>query len=122
MARAEVYERLVRQVPQVRFVVRQVMIRRDHGDQLTSGRAAALDGLRFRTRRQAEERDVDAAPPDPFDQVFAATRGERDVHPRVSMLLLLTINTMAYNTSIALGALFGGLFADHAGVTSVVPS
>lgn len=65
MARAEVYERLVRQVPQVRFVVRQVMIRRDHGDQLTSGRAAALDGLRFRTRRQAEERDVDAAPPDP---------------------------------------------------------
>ncbi|ADB30945.1 major facilitator superfamily MFS_1 [Kribbella flavida DSM 17836] len=32
----------------------------------------------------------------------------------------MSLNTMAYNTSIALGALFGGLFADHAGVTSVV--
>ncbi|UQS26783.1 hypothetical protein L1857_30240 [Amycolatopsis thermalba] len=32
----------------------------------------------------------------------------------------MPLNTMAYNTSIALGALFGGLFADHLGVTSVV--
>jgi predicted MFS family arabinose efflux permease len=32
----------------------------------------------------------------------------------------MSLNTMAYNTSIALGALFGGLFADHAGVNSVV--
>ncbi|WP_326824172.1 MFS transporter [Streptosporangium sp. NBC_01756] len=32
----------------------------------------------------------------------------------------MSLNTMAYNTSIALGALFGGLFADNAGVTSVV--
>ncbi|MFB4268716.1 MFS transporter [Nonomuraea sp. GTA35] len=32
----------------------------------------------------------------------------------------MSLNTMAYNTSIALGALFGGLFADHLGVTSVV--
>ena len=32
----------------------------------------------------------------------------------------MSLNTMAYNTSIALGALFGGLVADHAGVNSVV--
>ncbi|OPG03728.1 MFS transporter [Microbispora sp. GKU 823] len=32
----------------------------------------------------------------------------------------MSLNTMAYNTSIALGALFGGLFADHLGVTGVV--
>ena len=32
----------------------------------------------------------------------------------------MSLNTMAYNTSIALGALFGGLFADNVGVTSVV--
>ena len=32
----------------------------------------------------------------------------------------MSLNTMAYNTSIALGALFGGLFADHVGVASVV--
>ncbi len=32
----------------------------------------------------------------------------------------MSLNTMAYNTSIALGALFGGLFADHLGVTNVV--
>jgi predicted MFS family arabinose efflux permease len=32
----------------------------------------------------------------------------------------MSLNTMAYNTSIALGALFGGLFADHAGVNSVM--
>ncbi|MDQ0379578.1 MFS transporter [Amycolatopsis thermophila] len=32
----------------------------------------------------------------------------------------MSLNTMAYNTSIALGALFGGLFADHLGVSSVV--
>ncbi|MFD0475214.1 hypothetical protein ACFQ0B_48425 [Nonomuraea thailandensis] len=32
----------------------------------------------------------------------------------------MSLNTMAYNTSIALGALFGGLFADHLRVTSVV--
>lgn len=32
----------------------------------------------------------------------------------------MSLNTLAYNTSIALGALFGGLFADHLGVTSVV--
>ncbi|TDU87986.1 putative MFS family arabinose efflux permease [Kribbella voronezhensis] len=31
----------------------------------------------------------------------------------------MSLNTMAYNTSIALGALVGGLFADHAGVRSV---
>lgn len=32
----------------------------------------------------------------------------------------MSLNTMAYNTCIALGALFGGLFADHVGVTSVI--
>ncbi|WP_080038766.1 MFS transporter [[Actinomadura] parvosata] len=32
----------------------------------------------------------------------------------------MSLNTMAYNTSIAIGALIGGLFADHLGVTSVV--
>ncbi|WP_246186740.1 MFS transporter [Microlunatus speluncae] len=32
----------------------------------------------------------------------------------------MSLNTMAYNTSIALGALFGGLFADHVGVSSVI--
>ncbi|GAB2944320.1 MFS transporter [Nonomuraea fastidiosa] len=32
----------------------------------------------------------------------------------------MSLNTMAYNTSIALGALVGGLFADGLGVTSVV--
>ncbi|WP_082310454.1 MFS transporter [Nonomuraea sp. SBT364] len=32
----------------------------------------------------------------------------------------MSLNTMSYNTSIALGALFGGLFADQLGVTSVV--
>ncbi|MEU0091920.1 MFS transporter [Kribbella sp. NPDC006257] len=31
----------------------------------------------------------------------------------------MSLNTMAYNTSIALGALFGGLFADHVDVRSV---
>ncbi|MFF4236187.1 MFS transporter [Actinomadura geliboluensis] len=31
----------------------------------------------------------------------------------------MSLNTMAYNTSIALGALFGGLFADHLGVTNI---
>ncbi|WP_331766170.1 MFS transporter [Embleya sp. NBC_00896] len=32
----------------------------------------------------------------------------------------MSINTLGYNTSLALGALFGGLFADHVGVTSAV--
>ncbi|MER6365104.1 MFS transporter [Kitasatospora sp. NPDC001527] len=32
----------------------------------------------------------------------------------------MSLNTMAYNTCIALGALVGGLFADHTGVTSAV--
>ncbi|WP_410658847.1 MFS transporter [Amycolatopsis sp. lyj-112] len=32
----------------------------------------------------------------------------------------MSLNTMAYNTSIALGALFAGLLADNAGITSVV--
>jgi predicted MFS family arabinose efflux permease len=32
----------------------------------------------------------------------------------------LAINTLGYNTSIALGALFGGLFADHLGIESAV--
>ncbi|GIH80841.1 MFS transporter [Planobispora longispora] len=32
----------------------------------------------------------------------------------------MSLNTMAYNTSIALGALFGGLLADNLGVASVV--
>nr|WP_269217897.1 MFS transporter [Actinomadura viridis] len=32
----------------------------------------------------------------------------------------MSLNTMAYNTSIAIGALVGGLFADHLSVTSVV--
>lgn len=32
----------------------------------------------------------------------------------------MSLNTMAYNTSIALAALLGGLFADNMGVTSVV--
>jgi predicted MFS family arabinose efflux permease len=32
----------------------------------------------------------------------------------------MSLNTMAYNTSIALGALFGGLFADNLGVRSVM--
>jgi predicted MFS family arabinose efflux permease len=32
----------------------------------------------------------------------------------------MSINTLGYNTSIALGALFGGLFADHTGVPGAV--
>ncbi|MER6346542.1 MFS transporter [Streptomyces sp. NPDC001595] len=32
----------------------------------------------------------------------------------------MSLNTMAYNTCIALGAVFGGLLVDHVGVTSVV--
>ncbi|WP_432072108.1 MFS transporter [Streptomyces wuyuanensis] len=32
----------------------------------------------------------------------------------------MSLNTMAYNTCIALGALVGGLFADHVGVPSVI--
>ncbi|MFC6544033.1 hypothetical protein ACFQES_45750 [Nonomuraea salmonea] len=32
----------------------------------------------------------------------------------------MSLNTMAYNTSIALGALVGGVFADRLGVSSVV--
>jgi predicted MFS family arabinose efflux permease len=32
----------------------------------------------------------------------------------------MSINTLGYNTSIALGALFGGLFADRFGVSSAV--
>ncbi|WP_414945341.1 MFS transporter [Amycolatopsis sp. cmx-11-32] len=32
----------------------------------------------------------------------------------------MSLNTLAYNTSIALGALFAGLLADNAGITSVV--
>lgn len=32
----------------------------------------------------------------------------------------MSLNTMAYNTSIAVGALLGGLFVDNVGVTSVV--
>ncbi|MEU0444295.1 MFS transporter [Streptomyces tendae] len=32
----------------------------------------------------------------------------------------MSLNTMAYNTCIALGALFGGLLVDHVGVTSVL--
>lgn len=32
----------------------------------------------------------------------------------------MSINTLGYNTSIALGALFGGLFADRMGVSSAV--
>ncbi|MCZ7457685.1 MFS transporter [Streptomyces sp. WMMC940] len=32
----------------------------------------------------------------------------------------MSLNTMAYNTCIALGALIGGLFADHLGVPSVI--
>lgn len=32
----------------------------------------------------------------------------------------MSLNTLAYNTSIAVGALFGGLFADHLGVRSVL--
>ncbi|GAB3426225.1 MFS transporter [Flindersiella endophytica] len=32
----------------------------------------------------------------------------------------MSLNTMAYNTSIAIGALFGGLFVDHLGVRGVV--
>jgi predicted MFS family arabinose efflux permease len=32
----------------------------------------------------------------------------------------MSLNTVAYNTSIALGALFGGLFADTLGVSSVL--
>jgi predicted MFS family arabinose efflux permease len=32
----------------------------------------------------------------------------------------MSLNTMAYNTSIALGALFGGLVADGLGVSGVI--
>jgi predicted MFS family arabinose efflux permease len=32
----------------------------------------------------------------------------------------MSLNTMAYNTSIAIGALVGGLFVDHLGVSSVI--
>ncbi|GAA1553214.1 MFS transporter [Kribbella hippodromi] len=32
----------------------------------------------------------------------------------------MSLNTMAYNTSIALGALFGGLLADHTGIITTI--
>ncbi|MDX3000303.1 MFS transporter [Kribbella solani] len=32
----------------------------------------------------------------------------------------MSLNTMAYNTSIALGALFGGLLADHTGINTTI--
>ena len=32
----------------------------------------------------------------------------------------MSLNTMAYNTSIALGAMFGGLFADRLSISSVM--
>ncbi|WP_262379850.1 MFS transporter [Nonomuraea sp. PA05] len=63
--------------------------------------ALVLWGLSFGVVQLCQVNMTQAAAPDTFEAA-------------------MSLNTMAYNTSIALGALFGGLFADHLGVTSVV--
>ncbi|MEO3750932.1 MFS transporter [Streptomyces sp. B6B3] len=63
--------------------------------------ALALWGVSFGAANLCQVNITLAAAPDTFEAAMA-------------------INTLGYNTSIALGALFGGLFADHLGVTSAV--
>lgn len=61
----------------------------------------ALWGISFGVVQLCQVNMTQAAAPDTFEAA-------------------MSLNTMAYNTSIALGALFGGLLADHLGVTGVV--
>ncbi|WP_225878270.1 MFS transporter [Spongiactinospora rosea] len=61
----------------------------------------ALWGLSFGVVQLCQVNMTQAAAPDTFEAA-------------------MSLNTMAYNTSIALGALFGGLLADHLGLTGVV--
>jgi predicted MFS family arabinose efflux permease len=63
--------------------------------------AMALWGIAFGVVQLSQINTTLAAAPDTFEAA-------------------MSLNTMAYNTCIALGALIGGLFADHTGVTSVV--
>ncbi|MDF5757423.1 MFS transporter [Spongiactinospora sp. TRM90649] len=63
--------------------------------------AMVLWGLSFGVAQLSQVNMTQAAAPETFEAA-------------------MSLNTMGYNTSIALGALFGGLFADHLGVTSVV--
>lgn len=63
--------------------------------------ALVLWGLSFGAANLAQINLTLAAAPDKFEAA-------------------MSINTLGYNTSIALGALFGGLFADHVGVPSAV--
>jgi len=63
--------------------------------------AVILWGLSFGVVQLSQINLTQAAAPDTFEAA-------------------MSLNTMAYNTSIALGALFGGLFADHTGVRSVL--
>jgi predicted MFS family arabinose efflux permease len=62
--------------------------------------ALALWGMSFGVVQLCQLTMTQAAAPDAFEAA-------------------MSLNTLAYNTSIALGAFFGGLFADHLGVTSV---
>ncbi|MEV0096944.1 MFS transporter [Streptomyces sp. NPDC050738] len=63
--------------------------------------ALVIWGLSFGTVQLAQVNMTLASAPDTFEAA-------------------MSLNTMAYNTSIALGALFGGLLVDHVGVTSVI--
>jgi predicted MFS family arabinose efflux permease len=72
------------------------------GDQLLGSIVAmALWGVSFGVVQLSQVTMTLAAAPDTFEAA-------------------MSLNTMAYNTSIALGALFGGLVVDHLGVTNVV--
>ncbi len=72
------------------------------GDQLAGAVAAMiLWGLSFGVVQLAQVNMTLAAAPETFEAA-------------------MSLNTMAYNTSIALGALFGGLVVDNLGVTNVV--
>jgi predicted MFS family arabinose efflux permease len=72
------------------------------GDRLLGAIAAmALWGVSFGVVQLSQVTMTLAAAPDTFEAA-------------------MSLNTMAYNTSIALGALFGGLVADNLGVTNVV--
>jgi predicted MFS family arabinose efflux permease len=62
--------------------------------------AMALWGVSFGAVQLCQLTMTQAAAPDTFEAA-------------------MSLNTLAYNTSIALGAFFGGLFADHLGVHSV---
>jgi predicted MFS family arabinose efflux permease len=72
------------------------------GDQLLGSVVAmALWGVSFGVVQLSQVTMTLAAAPDTFEAA-------------------MSLNTMAYNTSIALGALFGGLVVDNLGVTNVV--